>query len=198
MGTSVSQPSPKGRSLSGKSWGAVRKAFLYSEPAPRIFTRIFQAFTAEYREGTADKIVDAGVTAVFRMLQESDYSELSQIERYRAIGTLTTQARRELALSGINSFFAELAISCASATILSGENINNKFSKEFLSKVMDYILSRDLPMLIGSEGVMNLEETKALLNNLKNYVQTLIPAGNEFDPIVFLKNQITSSGVTHE
>lgn len=198
MGTSISQPSPKGRNTTAKSWKSVKTSFQSKDDPQYIYTKIFKAYAVEYSNHAANTIIDPGVELVVGLLRNSNYQNLNPIDRLRFIGNFTLHARRELALGNCNSFFAELAVSCASATVMSNEDIDRKFSEEFLIKVIDYILSRDLPAIIGSGGVINLGSLKNLLNHFQDIIHQKIPRDGQLDCIEFLREEIQNTGDENE
>ncbi|MCM2354121.1 MAG: hypothetical protein NDI63_10955 [Pseudobdellovibrio sp.] len=182
MGTSVSHPSP-----SGVEWKEAKESIKEGAQPHNIVQNVLVAFGAEYGAEAQKVLVDAGVKKVAEILDAKLQGAV--IRNEMLVATFINDARRELALSQSNSFFAELALSAASKAILQGGEAPSKsFAADFASKVIDYVVSRDLPSTIGSKGLTNLESVKRLLNSVSENFKARAEAGTDTNSIRILES----------
>ncbi|MCS5710431.1 hypothetical protein [Candidatus Berkiella aquae] len=166
MGTSTSQPSPIGRTEVGRKWHNVKQCLKIGAPAREVVLAINNAFTAEYGENSP--LLDKGVKLIISLIKSI---ENKQVEK---IPTFIAEGRRILALEGCNSFFAELALTCAAKSLLKNDtDIHQQFTKEYCKKAIDYIISRDLAFTIGSKGLTNLYSVEVTSKSISNYIDSM-------------------------
>lgn len=179
MGTSKSQPSPKGRSDAGKAWTQNSDDFKKGVEPQDAFDKILKAYKAEYKERTVEVLVDNGVKIVENIVKNlKDNPREDVTDR---IANFFIETRSALALEGNNSFLAEVALSCGAEAIVKDKKERiQTFQVGYLAKIVEYIVSRDLPKLFGSPGVVNslsveklLEESKASLGREKKDGESL-------------------------
>lgn len=187
MGTSVSQPSPKGSSPGGPEWKEAKESIKEGAQPRQIVQNVLSAFGSEYGAEAQSVLIDAGVKKVAEVLDAKLRGSAPRNEALLA--SFITDARKELALSQANSFFAELALSSGSKAILQGGDAPAKsFAADFASKIVDYVVSRDLPSTIGSKGLANLESVRKLLGSVSEDFQTRANSSRENDAIRILEN----------
>lgn len=186
MGTSTSHPSPKGSSPGAPEWKEAKEAIKEGANPRQIVNRVLDAFNAQYGESTRDTLIDAGVKKVAEVLTQKLTATTNRNEML-VIGFIT-EARKQLALNNCNSLFAELALSSGSKAILQGgAHPEREFAADFATKIVDYVVSRDLPSTLGSVGLANLESVKTLLGSVSHDFHNQANSSTETAPIEILK-----------
>ena len=166
MGTSISQPSPRGRSSEGKAWEAAKNTQENRADARDLIAGIANAVNVEFEDEAHARIVDSGVLLVEKAVLgfALDKSVDSQIPDF------VESCRRALVLEQANSFFAELSLSAAVAALAvsDSKSLSLNFSVGYVAAVFDYYISRDLPQTYGSHGLtspraieLRLQEVRA-------------------------------------
>lgn len=187
MGTSVSHPSPKSKTTGGSEWKEVKKSIKDGALPHQIVGNVLSAFGAEYGEQALVVLIDAGVRKVAEILD--DKLSNGPIRNEILVANFIVDTRKELAISQCNSFFAELALTAGAKAILQGgETPAESFAAEFASKVIDYVISRDLPSTIGSSGLVNLESVERLLGSVSLDFQRKALRSPETNSISILEN----------
>ncbi len=187
MGTSVSHPSPGGSSAGGSEWKAAKESIKDGAQPRQIVQNVLAAFGAEYGAEAQAVLIDSGVKKVAEIL-DNKLREAPTRNQMLVAGFIT-DARKELALTQTNSFFAELALAAGSKAILQGGDSPSKaFAADFASKVVDYVVSRDLPSTIGSKGLANLESVNRLLGSVSADFQGRAQASDETNSVSILEN----------
>lgn len=187
MGTSVSHPSPRGSSPGGSAWKEAKESIKDGAQPRQIVQNVLGAFGAEYGAKAQAVLIDAGVKKVAEVLEAKLQDAPGRSEFL--VASFIADARKELALTQTNSFFAELALSSGSKAILQGGDAPSKtFAADFASKVVDYVVSRDLPSTIGSKGLTNLESVKRLMTSVSGDFQGRAHASPETNAVRLLEN----------
>lgn len=187
MGTSVSHPSPGGSSAGGSEWKDAKESIKDGATSRQIIQNVLTAFGAEYGADAQAVLIDPGVKKVAEILDNKLRTTPNRNEML--VAGFIMDARKELALSQTNSFFAELALSAGSKAILQGGNDPSKaFAAGFASKIVDYVVSRDLPSTIGSKGLANLESVTRLLGSVTQDFQGRAQASSETSSISILES----------
>ncbi|CAN5496283.1 hypothetical protein BH10BDE1_BH10BDE1_23720 [soil metagenome] len=165
MGTSISQPSPKGTGEAGKSWKRIKDA-VSSGAGPAEITKLtLQAYSAQFKNQFIDILSDVAVQIVQERCS-------AQLKSKVPIGQFLIETRRELASQNANSFLGEIALSSANEVLRTKESIG--FAAVYLGKVVEYVISRDLQQHLGSLGNPNLFTTQYLINSVRQDLQTRI------------------------
>lgn len=186
MGTSVSQPSPKGSVPGAPEWKDAKETVSAGSPPARIIDGVLAAFGAQYGTAFSDTLVDAGVQKVAEILTAKLSTAAARDEKL--VGNFIVDARKALAQSHCNSFFAELALSAGSKAILQGgDNPQGSFAAEYATKVVDYAVSRDLPATFGSAGLTNLESLKTLLGGVHKEFEAKAQKSSQRDGVGIIK-----------
>lgn len=187
MGTSVSHPSPRGNSPGAPEWKEAKDSIKEGANPRQVAQGILGGFGSEYGADAQAVIIDAGVRKVAAVLETQ--LAASTVRGEAAVITFISQARKELALSQTNSFFAELALSAASRALMQGgDSAEKSFAAGFASKVIDYVVSRDLPSTIGSKGITNLESLDRLLAGVSTNFEERAQASRLTDSIQILES----------
>ena len=187
MGTSVSHPSPRGNSPGAPEWKEAKKNTKEGTTPREVVRGVLSGFGSEYGENAKGVLIDDGVKKVAAVLSAQTHASNARNEE--AVLSFITDARRELALSQTNSFFAELALTAGSKALLQGSDDPQKvFASSFASKVIDYVVSRDLPSMIGSKGLTNLESVDRLLAEVSASFEQKAQASDQTDPIRILES----------
>lgn len=186
MGTSKSQPSPKGRSDAGKAWAQTADDFKSGVKPEDAFEKILKAYQAEYKENTADVLVDNGVKIVEKLVR--DLKDNPKEDVSKRIANFFIETRSALALEGSNSFLAEVALSCGAEAILQEKKERvQTFQIAYLAKIVEYIVSRDLPKLFGSPGMVNSLSVEKLLAESKASLGKEKKAGESLETFIKMK-----------
>ena len=190
MGTSVSHPSPGGSSPGGPEWKEAKESVKEGGQPREVVQKVLGAYGSEYGADAQAVLIDAGVRKVAEIL--NNQIATGAVRNEQLVAGFITGARRELAVTQTNSFFAELALSAGAKAILQGgDNASKTFAADFASKVIDYVISRDLPSTIGSKGLVNLESVRSLLGTVATNFQTQANASRETDAIRILESILT-------
>ena len=193
MGTSVSQPSPKGTLPGASDWKTAKAIVSSGGGSIQIISKILSAFSAQYNSNAKATLLDAGVQRVAQVL--ADKLATGANRDGRLVASFIVEARKALAHSQTNSFFAELALSAGSKAIMKGESAPARvFAVEYATKVVDYAVSRDLPTTIGSVGATNLETVKSVISGIEGEFSSRASTAQESDPIQILERLLSEAG----
>jgi len=177
VGTSKSQPSPIGRSESGKAWKEVVENLSEGVTATATFASILSAYKKEYKEQTLNVLADKGVIAIEKLVSEyrppSGTTESSEI-----VADYFIRARTILAEKQSNSFLAELALSAGTIAVTSTEDRGTSFCTSYFSKLLEYIISRDLPRVFGSAGLPNNYSVEQFIKSSSKDLKSVAKSGD--------------------
>ena len=163
--SSLTQSSPLPPHKGGREWDLVKKAIISGSPPLEIKRRVVAAYEAEYDKAASKVILDDGVRLIIKEMNNFPHSV--NYEDY--IGKFFIKVRHDLAIKGINSVFSEIALLSACRAILERSvDRNFCFSLNFSVDIMDYIVSRDLPMIIGGYGLANLNSLELFLAQVRS------------------------------
>lgn len=160
MGTSISQGS------SGSIWTEFKRAVNKNTITPsHMLGKVLHTYKAQYQEKTVDLLVDKGVQLIEELVTSFEGCDLALFYQ---------KGRRALALSGTNSVFADLALtSAASILSLKPKEPHSPFIIKYLSHLVDYTLSRDLPELLGTQGVPTLYSFRILRTEVNKAISRM-------------------------
>lgn len=178
MGTSISQPSPSSPSEGGEAWTDLRKTLKTDALPEKAIEQVFQAYQAEYGDSAIALIADPGVQKIEALV--TSLSPSAQKNEFLKVAEYTTRARRILAKEKCSSFLAELAISAGVSALLekTPEARRETFVKNYVLKLVDYVVSRDLPSTIGSVGLPNPAFVQAFVSATEKSLSSLPNAKN--------------------
>lgn len=150
MGTSKSQPSPTGRSESGKAWQDAVDGLAVGTTATKAFDLIIRAYQKEYDQQALGVLADNGVLAIEKLVNEYQVPTGTS-DNSAIIADYFIKARMMLSENQSNSFLAELALSAGTNALASdSQDRGESFRTSYFSKLLEYIVSRDLPKIFGS------------------------------------------------
>ena len=169
MGTSVSHPSPSGSSPGGKEWGEAQQDTAYNGDSAKILDSVLGAYNAQYSTSTQDILVDSGVKQIENLISRTDFSSDDTLSTLK---DFMVESRKILSEQKCNSFFAEMALMAGAKTIKESDESskNQKFCENYLSKVVDYSVSRDMTEVVGNTGINNIHTYEKFIKDAKTAI----------------------------
>lgn len=177
MGTSVSQPSPRGLTSGGREWSSFQDQVRSGERPDAILSGMLQAYQSEFGSQVMAVLRDKGVGIVEVSLSRALKAPIAFSGRM--LGQLMLEMRKELSKAHANSFLTELALISAGKILASPAPTLSQFSVEYVSRLLDYCLSRDIPRTIATAGVPDITGLENLLLGVKKQLLSVIIAPDE-------------------
>lgn len=178
MGTSKSQPSPTGRSGSGKAWQDAIDSLAVGTSTTHAFDLIIRAYQKEYDQQTLDILADKGVLAIEKLVNEYQ-APAGTTDSSAIIADYFIKARMMLSEKQSNSFLAELALSAGTNALASEtQDRGALFRTSYFSKLLEYIVSRDLPRIFGTAGLPNNYSAEQFLNAASKDFKAIAKGGH--------------------